>query len=203
MPYVKENLNHYVKHREPFRPFAISVPEEECARYFDCSPLACFMSALGRVLPEGRELVKDFVLPGDRIRLCPVSWTRAPLLWQLLKEFGKRAPAPLLVHTSFNLFGEPLVITPRDAVRSFFCSGINALLMEGFLVDKSPGVPYSWAHIRPRDYRLGDAGYQNYSLRKLQAGLEPTRAPRATRDPFAACLPIPEMLIQVRDLGAG
>jgi len=141
MPYVKENLNKFVKRREPFRPFAISVPEEYCARYFDCSPLAGFMATLGRVRPEGREMVKDFVLPGERIRLCPVSRTRAPLLWQLLNEFGKRAPAPLLVHTSFNLFGEPLVITPRDAVRSFFCSGINALLMEGFLVDKSPEVP--------------------------------------------------------------
>lgn len=43
----------------------------------------------------------------------------------------------MLVHTSFNLFGEPLVITPRDAVRSFFCSGIDALLMDDFLVDKS------------------------------------------------------------------
>jgi len=135
-PYVKENLNHYIKHREPFRPFAISVPEDDCAQYFDCSPLARFMATLGWVRPEGRELVKEFVLAGDRIRLCPVSRTGNPLLWRLLKEFGKRAPAPLLVHTSFNLFGEPLVITPRDAVRSFFCSGIDALLMDGFLVDK-------------------------------------------------------------------
>lgn len=137
MPYVKENLNHFVKHREPFRPFAICVPEEDCARYFDCSSLARFMATLAWVRPEGRELVKDFVLPGDRIRLCPVSRTGVPLLWQLLKEFGKRAPAPMLVNTSFNLFGEPLVITPRDAMRSFFCAGIDALLMDGFLVDKS------------------------------------------------------------------
>jgi carbamoyltransferase len=137
MPYVKENLNKFVKHREPFRPFAISVPEEDCGRYFECSPLARFMATLGWVRPEGREFVKDFVLPGNRIRLCPVSRTGAPLLWQVLKEFGKRAPAPMLVHTSFNLFGEPLVITPRDAVRSFFCSGIDALLIDGFLVDKS------------------------------------------------------------------
>jgi carbamoyltransferase len=137
MPYVKENLNKFVKHREPFRPFAISVPEEDCGRYFECSLLARFMATLGRVHPEGREFVKDFVLPGNRIRLCPVSRTGAPLLWQVLKEFGKRAPAPMLVHTSFNLFGEPLVITPRDAVRSFFCSAIDALLIDGFLVDKS------------------------------------------------------------------
>lgn len=47
MPYVKENLNQYVKHREPFRPFAISVTEEDCPRYFDCSSLARFMATVG------------------------------------------------------------------------------------------------------------------------------------------------------------
>jgi len=95
------------------------------------------MATVGQVRPEGRDLVKDFILPGDRIRLCPVSQSEVPLLWKLLKEFGKRARAPLLVHTSFNLFGEPLVITPRDAVRRFFCAGIDAMPMDGFLIDKS------------------------------------------------------------------
>ena len=60
------------------------------------------------------------MLPGDCIRLHVVEREANPTLWRLLKRFGERAPAPLLVNTSFNLFGEPLVITPRDAVRSFF-----------------------------------------------------------------------------------
>jgi len=136
-PYIKENLNHYVKHREPFRPFAIAVPEEDCSRYFECSRLVRFMASLGWVRPEARDLVKDFVLPGDQIRLCAVDRNTNPLLWQLLKEWGKRAPAPFLINTSFNLFGEPLVVTPRDAVRSFFCSGIDAMLIDGFFVSKS------------------------------------------------------------------
>jgi len=59
-----------------------------------------------------------------------------PLLWQLLRKFGERARAAMLVNTSFNLFGEPLVLTPRDAVRSFFCSGIDALVIGSFLLRK-------------------------------------------------------------------
>jgi len=54
----------------------------------------------------------------------------------LLRQFGKRAPAPILVNTSFNLFGEALVCDPRAAVRSFYCSGIDALVIGDFLVAK-------------------------------------------------------------------
>ena len=135
-PYVKENLNEYVKHREAFRPFAISVPAEDSARCFDCSSSSRFMATMGWVRPEGRRLLEGFVLPGDRVRLHVVEREANPMLWRLLKRFGERAPAPLLVNTSFNLFGEPLVVTPRDAVRSYFCSGIDALMMGNFLLSK-------------------------------------------------------------------
>lgn len=136
-PYVKENLNEYVKHREAFRPFAISVPEEDCAQYFDCSPAGRFLATVGWVRPVGRSLLEGFLLPGDRVRLHVVEQRANPLLWRLLKRFGERAPAPLLVNTSFNLFGEPLVISPRDAVRSFFCSGIDALVIGNFSLTKA------------------------------------------------------------------
>ena len=59
-----------------------------------------------------------------------------PAFHRLLERFGESAPAPLLVNTSFNLFGEPLVITPRDAVRSCFCSGIDALAIGNFTLAK-------------------------------------------------------------------
>ncbi len=71
------------------------------------------------------------------MRLHVVEQRANPLLWRLLKRFGERAPAPLLVNTSFNLFGEPLVISPRDAVRSFFCSGIDALVVGNFSLTKA------------------------------------------------------------------
>ncbi len=136
-PYVKENLNEYVKHREAFRPFAVAVPEEDAARYFETSMNGRFMASLSVVRPEARELLREFLLPGGRIRVQVVERRANPLFWRLLKRFGERGAAPLVVNSSFNLFGEPLVVTPREAVRSLFCSGIDALVMENFLVTKS------------------------------------------------------------------
>ena len=85
---------------------------------------------------EWREPLADFLLPGDRVRLHLVDRAVNPTLWRLLKRVGERGPAPLLVNTSFNLFGEPLVISPRDAVRSFHCSGIDALVIGNFSLTK-------------------------------------------------------------------
>jgi carbamoyltransferase len=136
-PYVKENLNDYVKHRESFRPFALAVPEEDCSRFFDASPTARFMASMGVAKPEAREALKDFLLPGYQVRLHVVGREANPLFWQLLRRSGEGAPGPLLVNTSFNLFGEPLVITPRDAVRSYFCSGTDALIVGSFVLSKS------------------------------------------------------------------
>jgi carbamoyltransferase len=136
-PYVKENLNDFVKHRESYRPFALSVPEDECSRYFDCSPAGRFMATMGFARPEYRKTLERFLLPGDRVRLHIVERATYPLLWNLLKRFGEDSPAPLLVNTSFNLFGEPLVITPRQAVRSYFCSGADALIAGNFVLSKA------------------------------------------------------------------
>jgi len=71
------------------------------------------------------------------VRLHVVERAANPLLWALLDRFGRSAPAPMLVNTSFNLFGEPLVVSPRDAVRSYFCSGIDALMIGSFSLSKS------------------------------------------------------------------
>lgn len=142
-PYVRENLNDYIKFREWFRPFAISVTEEDCHQYFDCSPLCRFMSSLGWIRANSSVLPDGFLLPGGRVRLHIVERRTNPSFWRLLKRFGEHAPAPMLVNTSFNLFGEPLVVTPRDAIRSYFCSGIDALVIDNFLLSKasvSPGL---------------------------------------------------------------
>jgi carbamoyltransferase len=134
--YVKENLNDYVKHREAFRPFAISVPADRAGEFFDASPSARFMATLGVAKTEIRDMLKDFLLPGGRVRLHVVERESNPALWQLLEWFGRRAPAPMLVNASFNLFGEPLVVSPRDAVRSYFCSGVDAMVMGSFSMAK-------------------------------------------------------------------
>jgi carbamoyltransferase len=136
-PYVKENLNEFVKHREAFRPFAISVVSERAAEFFDYTRSAHFMATLGFAKPEAARLLEGFLLPGGRVRLHVVERAANSTLWRLLDRFGKFAPAPMLVNTSFNLFGEPLVVSPRDAVRSYFCSGIDALIIGNFSLAKS------------------------------------------------------------------
>jgi carbamoyltransferase len=135
-PYVKNNLNDYIKRREKFRPFAIAVPEEDAAHHFDFAPSTCFMASLGHVRPESRGLLQDFLLPHNTLRLQVVARDTNPMFWKLLKRFGESQAAPFLVNTSFNLFGEPLVVTPRDAVRSYFSSGVDAMLIGNFLLSK-------------------------------------------------------------------
>ncbi|HXZ12667.1 MAG TPA: carbamoyltransferase C-terminal domain-containing protein [Candidatus Sulfotelmatobacter sp.] len=139
-PYVNENLNDYVKHRESFRPFALAIPKEDCDAYFECSANARFMTTMARAKSKARELfhssASGFITPEGLVRLQVVASEDNPLFWKLLKRMGEKAAAPILVNTSFNLFGEPLVITPRDAVRSFYCSGTDALVAGNFLLAK-------------------------------------------------------------------
>jgi carbamoyltransferase len=139
-PYVKENLNDYVKHREAFRPFALAIPEEDCADYFECSANGQFMATMATAREKARRLFDSpqpgFLSKDNLVRLHVVKSGTNPLLWKLLKRSAEKSPAPMLVNTSFNLFGEPLVITPRDAVRSYFCSGTDALIAGNFLLTK-------------------------------------------------------------------
>ncbi len=136
-PFVKENLNDFIKHREWFRPFALSVTEEDCDRYFEASRQCRVMNSMARVRPDQDCLPECFMLPNGQVRLHIVEQQTNPLFWRLLKHFGQRAPAPILVNTSFNLFGEPLVLSPRDAARSYFCSGLDALVVHNFVLSKA------------------------------------------------------------------
>ena len=135
--YVKENLNDFVKHREPFRPFALSIPEEDAGKYFEQPRSAEFMASMSKLRSEGAALLSPFTVCGNLVRLHVVKREVNPVYWSLLKSFGEQAPAPVLVNASFNLFGEPLVISPRDAVRSYFCSGTDALMIGSFMLAKS------------------------------------------------------------------
>jgi carbamoyltransferase len=138
--YVQENLNDFIKHRESFRPFALAIREEDCDEYFDCSANARFMTTMAKAKEKARKLLDSptsgFVSKEGFTRLHVVTFESNPLLSKLLKRMGEIGPAPMLVNTSFNLFGEPLVMTPRDAVRSYYCSGVDALVAGDFLLTK-------------------------------------------------------------------
>ena len=135
-PYSTENLNAYIKHRESFRKFAASVPAEAAAEYFETGPNARFLATVGRVKPAYQERFQAAILAGDKIRVHVVSREDNPLYWTLLHAAGEKTGLPVLYNTSFNLFGEPLVCTPRDAVRSFYSSGIDAMFVGNFFLQK-------------------------------------------------------------------
>jgi carbamoyltransferase len=134
--YSTENLNTFIKHRESVRKFAASVPTEVAGEYFESGSNARHLATVSRVRPQYREQFRGAILANDLVRVHTVSKEDNPLYWQLLHAFGKETGLPVLYNTSFNLFGEPLVCTPRDAVRSFYSSGIDAMVVGNFLLEK-------------------------------------------------------------------
>jgi len=135
-PYSTENLNVFIKHREPFRKFAASVPAEVAGEYFEAGPNARYLATVGRVRPKHRKTFEAAILGEDMIRAHVVAEKDNPLYHRLLLEAGKATGLPVLYNTSFNLFGDPLVSAPREAVRSFYSSGIDAMFVGNFLLEK-------------------------------------------------------------------
>jgi carbamoyltransferase len=135
-PYSTENLNVFIKHREPFRKFAASVPEEFASEYFETGPNARYLATVGRVKPAHRKTFESAVLGEDMVRVHTVRKSDNPLYYKLLLAAGRRTGLPVLYNTSFNLFGDPLVCSPRDAARSFYSSGIDSMFVGNFFLQK-------------------------------------------------------------------
>jgi carbamoyltransferase len=118
--YVQENLNDYVKHHESSCPFVLAIPEENRAEYFDCSANAQFMPIMAKAKENTRKLLESpessFASKEGLPRLHVVTSGNNPLLWKLLNRIGENGPAPMLVHTSFNLFGEPCLSSAEMGV---------------------------------------------------------------------------------------
>ncbi len=135
-PYSTENLNIYIKKREPFRKFAASVPAESANEYFETGPNSRFLATVGRVRSEHKATFAAATLGSDTIRVHKVFEEDNPLYYKLLREWGKATGLPVLYNTSFNLFNDPLVCSPRDAARSFYSSGIDAMFVGRFFLAK-------------------------------------------------------------------
>lgn len=135
-PYATENLNSFIKHREAFRKFAAAVPAEAASEYFEWGPNARNLSSVATVKPQYRERFAPALLGTDGIRLQVVEQASNPLFHKLLMAAGASTGLPVLYNTSFNLFGDALVASPRDAVRSFYSSGIDVMFVGQFLLKK-------------------------------------------------------------------
>jgi carbamoyltransferase len=141
-PAMKDVLNAKIKHREPFRPFAPSVLAEAAGTYFDFDGRTAdrdspFMLLVARVRPEKRHLVPAVTHADGTARVQTVRRTQNPLYYQLIEEFGKQTGVPVLVNTSFNVRGEPIVCTPAEAFNSFSHTDMDYLVLGNALVPAS------------------------------------------------------------------
>lgn len=136
-PAMKDRVNALVKNRENFRPFAPAILEEDTRLYVDCDPPFPFMIVVLPVRPERRAEIPAAVHVDGTARVQTVSRRTSPLFWDLISAVKKRTGVGVVLNTSFNVQGEPIVNTPEDAVRTFFGSGLDALVIERCLVAKS------------------------------------------------------------------
>jgi carbamoyltransferase len=127
-----------IKDREDFRPVAPVVLEEEAGEWFVGAGVSPFMLFIHDVRPEKADRIPAVRHTDGTARIQTVNRAQHPLYYDLIKAFAARTGVPVLVNTSFNTRGEPIVCTPRDAVESFWTSPLDALVIGTFLLEKRP-----------------------------------------------------------------
>jgi carbamoyltransferase len=135
---MQSQLNE-IKDREDFRPVAPVVLEEEAANWFKDAGPSPFMLFVYDVLPDKAELIPAVRHTDGTARIQTINREQNALYYDLLKAFQKRTGVPVLVNTSFNTRGEPIVCMPRDALECFWTSPLDALVIGPFLLEKGRG----------------------------------------------------------------
>lgn len=136
-PGVVERLGGKVKTRELWRPFCPSIPSEFKEIYFEDATEAPFMTTAFTVREEQREVMRAAMHSDHSTRPQTVTKSSNPLFHRLLTEFHARTGIPFVINTSFNVDGEPIACTPRDALRCFYSSGLDMLAVGDFLLAKT------------------------------------------------------------------
>lgn len=135
-PEMNAKVNNAVKFREWWRPFAPSMKKEAAGEYLESASDSPFMILTAQVRPEMRAVIPSVTHVDGSARPQTVEKEINPLYWRLIDEFGKRTGVPVIMNTSFNLRGEAIVHTPTEAIRTFFSSGMDALVIGSYLVEK-------------------------------------------------------------------
>jgi len=135
-PEMNAKVNSAVKFREWWRPFAPSLKKECAKEFLESAADSPFMILAAQVRPEKRKVIPSVTHVDGSARPQTVEEKINPLYWRLIDKFGERTGVPVIMNTSFNLRGEAIVNTPTDAIRTFFSSGMDALVIGSFLVEK-------------------------------------------------------------------
>lgn len=133
---MKDILNRRVKFREEFRPFAPIFLYEEVEMWCGKNISSPYMLIVEEVLPDLRHKIPAVVHVDNTARLQTVTKEEAPEVYNLIVEFGKITGVSVVLNTSFNIKGEPIVETPRDAIRCFLGTDIDVLVLGNYILMK-------------------------------------------------------------------
>ncbi len=133
---MKEKINAECKHRENWRPFAPSVLKEYCDEYFENYHHSPFMLMTFKVKEQHREKLAATIHVDDTARVQEVDMNYSPKYYEVIEEFRKITGIAAVLDTSFNDKEKPICLTPRDAVQTFFTTGIDVLVLENFILEK-------------------------------------------------------------------
>lgn len=147
-PNMQEILNLKVKHREKFRPFAPVVCEDDALTYFECDepvPLPTdYMLMVYPVREEWRKKIPAVTHVDGSGRLQTIRREQNPDYYDTIKEFGKLSKIPILINTSFNIRGEPIVCSPKEAYNCMLGTGIDCLVAGHFLIKRNDNPEDKW-----------------------------------------------------------
>jgi carbamoyltransferase len=135
---IKDKINSIIKYRENFRPFAPVVLFEKCSTYFEVpKDFECkHMEKVVQVKSEYQKTLGAVTHVDGSGRVQTVKKNDNEFLYSIINEFEKKTSLPILLNTSFNINGEPIVLSPDDAINTFFNSGLEHLFLENFYIKK-------------------------------------------------------------------
>jgi carbamoyltransferase len=133
---MKDRINGRVKFREEYRPFAPSILHEHGPEYFEHYQLSPYMERTLTFRPEMRDRVPAVVHEDGTGRLQSVTPELCGRFYELIREFKALTGVPMLLNTSFNIMGKPIIHSVEDAVATFYTTGLDALIIEDVLIEK-------------------------------------------------------------------
>jgi carbamoyltransferase len=133
---MKDILNERVKHREGWRPFATSILRKNLSEYFKFDGNSSFMLIAAKVKDDKKDKIPSVVHVDDTSRIQTVERENNEAYYNLISEFNKLTGVPLILNTSFNLGGDPIVETPTDALNTFLKTEIDYLILGNYIIEK-------------------------------------------------------------------
>jgi carbamoyltransferase len=139
-PKMRDTLNLKIKFREGFRPFAPSALAEKAHEWFELDCESPYMLLVAPVR-EGKRVIPSVTHVDHSARVQTVTREESPLFYDLIAEFEKITGVPVVINTSFNVRGEPIVCTPHDAYLCFMRTDMDELVLGPYLLDKKEQPP--------------------------------------------------------------